>query len=167
MAARISLSSLRRFSRNALSSTLTVTLSKKASTRGRSLRHRRHGGGEVLLGDGGGGFLFAVSMALASAFSSAPKQLGVRRAAVGLAVLLLLDAQDVGGALDAGEQVLAVVGVEEFAERLDAAHDQQQVVLTLPSANTASTRSCRAPCSRSWTLRRSAKKESRSLVWLR
>ena len=55
--------------------------------------------------------------------------LGVGRAGVFVLVLLLLDAQDVGGALDAGEQVLAVVGVEEFAERLDAAHDHQQVVL--------------------------------------
>ena len=57
------------------------------------------------------------------------EKLGVRRAGVFALVLLLLDAQDVGGALDAGEQVLAVVAVEEFAERLDAAHDQQQVVL--------------------------------------
>ena len=45
------------------------------------------------------------------------------------AVLLLLDAEDVGGALVAGEQVLAVVGVEEFAERLDAADDQHEIVL--------------------------------------
>ena len=77
-------------------------------------------------------------------------------------VLLLLDAEDVGRALGAGEQVLAVLGVEEFAQRLDAADDQHEVVLTRPSANTASTRSCRAPCSRSWTFRRSAKKERRS-----
>ena len=45
------------------------------------------------------------------------------------AVLLLLGAQDVGGAAIAGEQVLAVVAVEQLAERLDAAHDHQQVVL--------------------------------------
>ncbi len=32
-------------------------------------------------------------------------------------------------ALGAREQVLAVVGVEEFAERLDAADDQQEIVL--------------------------------------
>ena len=44
-------------------------------------------------------------------------------------VLLLLDADDVGGALVAGEQVLAVVGVEEFAQRLDPADDQHEVVL--------------------------------------
>ena len=37
--------------------------------------------------------------------------------------------EDVGRALGAGEQILAVVGVEEFAERLDAADDQHEVVL--------------------------------------
>ena len=37
--------------------------------------------------------------------------------------------EDVAGALGAGEQVLAVVGVEEFAERLDAADDHQEIVL--------------------------------------
>ena len=37
--------------------------------------------------------------------------------------------EDVAGALGAGEQILAVVGVEEFAERLDAADDHQEIVL--------------------------------------
>ena len=37
--------------------------------------------------------------------------------------------KDVARALGAGEQVLAVVGVEEFAERLDAADDHQEIVL--------------------------------------
>ena len=46
-----------------------------------------------------------------------------------VAVLLLLGAQDVGGAAIAGEQILAVVAVEQRAERLDAADDHQQVVL--------------------------------------
>ena len=44
-------------------------------------------------------------------------------------VLLLLDGEDVRRALGAGEQVLAVVGVEEFSERLDAADDHQEIVL--------------------------------------
>ena len=44
-------------------------------------------------------------------------------------VLLLLDADDVGRALGAGEQALAVLGVEEFPERLDPADDQQEIVL--------------------------------------
>ena len=39
--------------------------------------------------------------------------------------------EDVGGALVAGEQVLAVLGVEEFAERLDAADDQDEIVLAV------------------------------------
>ena len=45
------------------------------------------------------------------------------------AVLLLLGAQDIGGAAVAGEQAFAVLGVEEAAERLDAAHDHQEIVL--------------------------------------
>jgi hypothetical protein len=48
VAARISLSSLSRFSRSGLSSTLTVTLSKKASTWGGAARHGGHGGLEIL-----------------------------------------------------------------------------------------------------------------------
>ena len=53
----------------------------------------------------------------------------IRRAVIGLAVLLLLDPQNVRGALGAGEQILAVVGIEKFAERLDAANDHQEIVL--------------------------------------
>ena len=69
-------------------------------------------------------------MARASSFSSGwLSRACVRRAGVGGVVLLLLDAQDVGRALGAGEEILAVVGVEEFAERLDAADDQHEVVL--------------------------------------
>ena len=37
--------------------------------------------------------------------------------------------KDVRGALGAREQVLAVVGIEEFAECLDAADHHQEVVL--------------------------------------
>ena len=43
--------------------------------------------------------------------------------------LLLLCLEDVGGAAIAGEEVLAVVGIEEGAQGLDAAHDHQQIVL--------------------------------------
>src|SRR5262249_4148512 len=42
---------------------------------------------------------------------------------------LLFDADDVGGALVAREQVLAVLGVEKCRQRLDAAHDEDEVVL--------------------------------------
>ena len=46
-------------------------------------------------------------------------------------VLLLLDAQDVGRALVSREQARAVLGAKEFAERLDAADDEEQVVAAL------------------------------------
>ena len=45
------------------------------------------------------------------------------------AVLLFLGAQDIGGAAIAGEEILAVVGFEKTAERFDAAHDHQEIVL--------------------------------------
>ena len=45
------------------------------------------------------------------------------------AVLLFLGAQDVGGAAVAGEQVLAVLGIEQAPERLDPAHDHEKIVL--------------------------------------
>ena len=45
------------------------------------------------------------------------------------AVLLFLGAQDVGGAAIAGEQVLAVLGFEQFSERLDPADDHEKIVL--------------------------------------
>ena len=45
------------------------------------------------------------------------------------AVLLFLGAQDVGGAAIAGEQILAVLGFEQFSERLDPADDHEQIVL--------------------------------------
>ncbi len=46
-------------------------------------------------------------------------------------VLFLLDAQDVGRALVSREQARAVVGAKEFAERLDAADDEEEVVAAL------------------------------------
>ena len=44
-------------------------------------------------------------------------------------VLHLFDAEDVNGALVAGEQILSIVGVEEFAQRLDTPDNEQEVVL--------------------------------------
>src|SRR5664279_2466615 len=94
------------------------------------LRHGAHGGGKVFLGDGGGGFLLGdVDRFGQSLFFRRRETLGVGTASVALVVLLLLDAQDVRGALDARQQVLAVVAVEEFSERRDAADDQQQIIL--------------------------------------
>ena len=130
VASLISFSSFSRFSRTALSSALTVTLSKKASTWGRSFAMAVMAAAKSSLATAAEASVFATSMARASSFSSACcVELRVGRAGVGLVVLLLLDAEDVGRALGAGQQVLAVVGVEEFAERLDAADDQQQIVL--------------------------------------
>ena len=58
------------------------------------------------------------------------KQLQIVTAGVALLVLLLLDGEDVGAALDAREQVRAVVGLQELAQRFDALHDQREVVLS-------------------------------------
>jgi hypothetical protein len=44
-------------------------------------------------------------------------------------VLLLLDSDDVSRALIAGEEILSVLGIEEFSQRLDATDDEQQIVL--------------------------------------
>ena len=56
VAARISFRSFRRFSRTFGSSSLTLTLSKNASTAGRKLGHRAHRGGEVFVYHGDAGF---------------------------------------------------------------------------------------------------------------
>ena len=56
--------------------------------------------------------------------------LRVGRAGILAIVLLLLDADDVGGALITCEKILAVLGIEEFSQRFDTADDQQQIVLT-------------------------------------
>src|SRR5262249_39947602 len=44
-------------------------------------------------------------------------------------VLPLLDADNVGCAFVASEQILSVLGVEEFSQRLDAAHDRNNTCL--------------------------------------
>ena len=150
-----------------LSSTLTVTLSKKASTKGRSLAIARHGAGEVFLGDGGGGFFLgrrrwprpAPSLRLLV-------ELGIRRA--GVLVLSFFSS-------------MRMMLVARLSRRAGSCRRRCRGICRAPrrggrsaadrpgrsSANTASTRSCRAPCSRNCTFRRSAKKESRSRVWLR
>ena len=50
-------------------------------------------------------------------------------AGVGAAVALLLDAHDVAGAPMRGQQVGAVVGREEVAQRLDLGEQADQIVL--------------------------------------
>ena len=71
----------------------------------------------------------AVSIALTSSHSSPAGRAHPRGVLVFRIVPLFLDAEDVGGALVAGEQVFAVLGIEEFAERLDPANDEEQIVL--------------------------------------
>src|SRR4029079_18507411 len=56
------------------------------------------------------------------------EQVAVGRLVVAYAVLLLFDAQDVDGALSAGEQIGPVFRLEEFAQRFDALDDHQEVV---------------------------------------
>src|SRR6266516_5445384 len=70
VAARISLSKLRRFSRSCLSSTLTVTLSKNASTWGRSFAMALMAASKSSRATAADASAFAVSIALASARSS-------------------------------------------------------------------------------------------------
>src|SRR3981189_2844207 len=71
VAARISLSSLSRFARTALSSVLTVTFSKKASTCGRSLAIALMAAAKSSLATAPEASALAMSIALASARSSA------------------------------------------------------------------------------------------------
>lgn len=57
------------------------------------------------------------------------EQFGGWRAVVGTAVLLLLDPQNVLRAADACQQIGAVVGLQEAAERFHAADDEHKIVL--------------------------------------
>ena len=63
-------------------------------------------------------------------FLGQPVKPGIRRAVERPLVLLLLDREDIGCPLRSRKQVLAVVGIQKLAQRLDAADHQQQVVLT-------------------------------------
>ena len=129
--ARMRLSRRRRFSRSAASSVLTVTLSKKASTGAAKLRHRRHRRLEIFACDRSGSSALDLINGLGQRlFLGLFQQARIRRLIVAARILLLLDAQDVDGALGAGEEMLAVLGVEEEPKRLDPAHDHEQIVAT-------------------------------------
>src|SRR5262245_39501125 len=92
--------------------------------------HRSHGGFEILPGDGGQGLLLCNTDGLGERlFLGQLIALRIRRAGILAVVLFLLDPDDVGRALVAGEQVLAIVAVEKFSQRFDAPHDHQQIVL--------------------------------------
>jgi hypothetical protein len=94
------------------------------------LRHRGHAGAEILafdrlvrlgLGNANGARQFL--------FLGLVEQTRLRRTGVDRVVLLLLDAQDVRRALGASEEILSILGVEEFAQRLNAADDEDEIVL--------------------------------------
>ena len=123
--------SRKRLRRRPASSALTVTSRKKASTGPRRIAKRAHRALEIFARQGRAGLgLRGIERRAQRLFLRQSEQgrivSGGERA---LAVLLLLGLENVGGAAIAGEQVLAVLGVEEFAERLDAADDEEEVVL--------------------------------------
>ena len=97
-------------------------------------RHGAHGGLEVLRGDGARGLgLGDIDRLRQRLFLGQRVQLRIGRAGIFAIVPFLLDADDVGRALVTREQVIAVLGVEEFSQRLDAADNEQKIVLTFES----------------------------------
>jgi hypothetical protein len=109
-------------------------LVEKSVDGGPQLRHGAHGGFEILfLHPARGLRLGGVDRLRQRPFLGLAVKLRIGRAGIFARVLLLFDADDVGCALLAGEQVLAVFGVEEFSECIDAADDQEEIVLAFQS----------------------------------
>src|SRR5215207_4898745 len=97
-------------------------------------REGEHGAFEVLAHHGGaGGLAFGDERFPQREFLGLAQEPDVGRGVVGARILLLLDAKDVGGAAIAGEEVPAVLGIEEAPERLDPPDDHQEVVQPFPS----------------------------------
>src|SRR5882672_4609647 len=93
-------------------------------------RHRAHRTRKIFFCDSSAGFrLHLIDSLRQRLLLIEGIQRGIRRTVIGLAVFLLFDAENIGGALGARQQVLAVVGVEEFAQRLDATDDKKEIVL--------------------------------------
>ena len=136
------------FSRNGLSSTLTVTLLKKASTWGRNfamaviaaVNIRRDRPCSLGLGDD----------RLRQRLFLGQRVERTIGAPVLCTIILFLDADDSGRRCWPGRPGDCRPGVRNFPQRLDAAGGGRQKIVLALSANTASTRSCRA-CWRSWT----------------
>ena len=131
VALRISFSSFRRFSRTFGIVVIDLDLVEERIDRGTQRCHRAHGAGEVFLRHGDAGFhLHQVDRVRQRLLfvEAVERRRRARRRSVRLSFFSSMR-EDVAGALGAGEQVLAVIGVEEFAERLDAADDHQEIVL--------------------------------------
>ena len=47
---------------------------------------------------------------------------------IAFAIFLFFNAKNVGGALHTGQQILAIIGVEEFGQRFNPARDHQQII---------------------------------------
>ena len=88
-------------------------------------------------------------------------KLRIGRAGIFALILLLFDADDVGRALEAGEQIFSILGVEEFAERFDAADDEKKIVLAFKCKDGINQIVPRALVAQ-LNFRRSAKKTRRS-----
>ena len=91
------------------------------------LRHGAHGGVEIFLLDrtrrlGLGG----IDRTRQRLFLGLLVEAWIGRAGIFAAVLLFLDADDVGRALIAGEQILTILGVKESSQRLYAADYQDK-----------------------------------------
>src|SRR5262249_46842178 len=94
------------------------------------LRHGGHGGLEVLARHRSGRFrLGDIDRARQRAFLALAIKRGIGPPDIVALIALLLDADDIGGAFVAGEQSLAVLGIEKSSERLDAPDDQQQHII--------------------------------------
>ena len=110
---------------------MTFTLSKNASTAGRSFAIALIAPEKSSLATAAPASAFTRSIAVASVFSCSSEYNAASGAPskLRLSFFSSMD-EDVAGALGARQQVLAVVGIEEFSERLDAADHHQEIVLT-------------------------------------
>src|SRR6478736_4122544 len=162
VAARISFSNLSRFSRTAGSSSLTLTLSKNASTAGRSFAIALIAAAKSSLATALPASDLTRSMAFASAFSSSSPYSAASGAPSKVRLSFF---SSIARMLLARFVPASRFLPSSLSRNLPSASTRRTTISRSsrpPSANTASTRSCRAPWSRSWTFRRSAKKERRS-----
>src|SRR5215470_1126647 len=95
-----------------------------------------HGGAEVLLANRGRCLaLGCVDCDGKALFFRLLIKCCIGRRSIALPVFFFLDANDVCCPLVAREQVLTVLAVEKFAERFDAADDENKVILTFERKN--------------------------------